>query len=99
MPQILDVRPLRVAGQRSDLLPKSYAGFLRETRAGGRRSISLMTKQGSLVLGPLLDPEYGLIDSDGLVLLGKDASTGMPQEWQIVSAWLLEGAPKEEPLF
>jgi hypothetical protein len=99
MPQVLDVRPLRVAGQRTDLLSKPYAGFLHETRAAGRRSLSLITKQGQLVLGPLMDPEYGFIDSDGLVLLGKDPSTGLPQEWQVVSAWLLDSIPREEPLF
>jgi hypothetical protein len=97
MSQILDIRPLRVAGQRATSLPKVYVGWLRETRSGGRRLLSLVGKQGQLILGPLLDPEYGLADFDGLVLAGKEPQTGLPQEWQILSAWL-DGVP-EEPVF
>lgn len=94
MAQVLDVRPLRVAGQRATELEKVYVGLLRVGRHDGRRSLSLVSSKGELQLGPLLDPEFAMADFDGLVLGGKEPETGLPQEWQIISARRLEGYPE-----
>lgn len=97
MTQVLDIRPLRVAGMLA-LEPPVYVGLLRVGRHDGRRSLSLVNSKGELQLGPLLDPEFAIADLDGLVLGGKERGTGLPQEWQIISARRLEGYP-EYPLW
>ncbi|UCV18530.1 hypothetical protein [Ferribacterium limneticum] len=96
MAQVLDVRPLRVAGQRATELEKVYVGLLRVGHHDGRRSLSLVNSKGELQLGPLLDPEFAMADFDGLVLGGKEPETGLLQEWQILSARRLEGYPAHQ---
>lgn len=93
MAQVLDIRPLRLAGLRASALQKVYVGLLRVGRRDGRRSLSLVNSKGELQLGPLLDPEFALADFDGLVLGGKEPETGLPQEWQVIAARRLEGYP------
>lgn len=97
MAQVLDIRPLRSAGALT-LEPTVYVGLLRLGRYAGRRSLSLVNSKGELQLGPLLDPEFAMADFDGLVLGGKEPETGLPQEWQVISARRLEGYP-ENPLW
>lgn len=97
MAQVLDIRPLRIAGALA-LEPTVYVGLLRVGRHGGRRSLSLVNSKGELQLGPLLDPEFAMADLDGLVLEGREPETGLPQEWQIISARRLEGYA-EHPLW
>lgn len=92
MAQVLDIRPLRIAGALA-LEPTVYVGLLRVGRRDGRRSLSLVNSKGELQLGPLLDPEFAMADFDGLVLGGKEPETGLPQEWQVLSARRLEGHP------
>jgi hypothetical protein len=91
MAQVLDIRPLRVAGQRAAEQQKVYVGLLRVGRHEGRRSLSLVNSQGELQLGPLLDPVFAMADFDGLVQGGKEPETGLPQEWQVISERRLEG--------
>lgn len=91
---MLDIRPLRVAGQRAPELQKVYVGLLRVGRRDGRRSLSLVNSKGELQLGPLMDPEFAMADFDGLVLGGTEPVTGLPQEWQVISARRLEGHPE-----
>lgn len=91
MAQVLDIRPLRVAGLRASELQKVHVGLLRVGRCDGRRSLSLVNSTGELQLGPLLDPEFAMADFDGLVLGGKEPGSGLPQEWQVISARRLEG--------
>ncbi len=93
MTQVLDIRPLRVAGQCATELQKVYVGLLRVGHHAGRRSLSLVNSKGELQLGPLLDPEFAMADFDGLVLGGKEPGSGLPQEWQVISARRLEGHP------
>ena len=97
MAQVLDIRPLRIAGALA-LEPTVYVGLLRVSRRDGRRSLSLVNSKGELQLGPLLDPEFVMADFDGLVLGGKEPGSGLPQEWQIISARRREGYP-EVPLW
>lgn len=96
MAQVLDIRPLRVAGQRAVELQKVYVGLLRVGRHAGRRSLSLVNSKGELQLGPLLEPEFAMADFDGLVLGGKEPETGLTQEWQVLSARRLEGYPEHQ---
>jgi len=93
MAQVLDIRALRVAGALA-LEPKVYVGLLRVSRRDGRRELTLVNSKGELQLGPLVDPELSIVDFDGLVLGGKEPDTGLPQEWQVISASRLEGYPK-----
>lgn len=97
MAQVLDIRPLRIAGALA-LEPTVYVGLLRVGQRDGRRSLSLVNSKGELQLGPLLDPEFAMADFDGLVLSGKEPETGLLQEWQVISARRLEGHP-EHPLW
>jgi len=97
MAQVLDVRPLRIAGALA-LEPTVYVGLLRVGYYAGRRSLSLVDSKGELQLGPLLDPEFAMADFDGLVLGGKEPETGLRQEWQVMSARRLEGYP-EYPVY
>lgn len=53
MAQVLDIRPLRVAGQRAAEQQRVYVGLLRVSRHAGRRSLSLVNSKGELQLGPL----------------------------------------------
>lgn len=97
MAQVLDIRPLGIAGALA-LEPTVYVGLLRVDWCDGRRSLSLVNSKGELQLGPLLDPAFAMADFDGLVLGGKEPKTGLPQEWQIISARRREGYP-EVPLW
>lgn len=93
MAQVLDIRPLRIAGALA-LEPTVYVGLLRLGHHAGRRSLSLVNSKGELQLGPLLDPEFAMADFDGLVLGGREPETGLLQEWQVISARRLEGYPE-----
>ena len=98
MAQILDIRLLRAAGALLVTESQVYVGLLRLGRCGSQRSLSLVNTKGELQLGPLMDPEFAMADFDGMVLGGKEPGTGLPQEWQIISARRLEGHP-EFPLW
>ena len=98
MTQVLDVRPLRVFGERATNQPKTYVGMLRLSERDGCRVLTLVRSNGDLVLGPLLDPVLSMVDYDGLVLEGLEQKTGFPQEWQLIAARRFEGHPEFPPL-
>lgn len=99
--QIVNIRPLRMLGERVADPPDAIGGCFRVSNQAGRITLAVVGPQsGRVLLGPILDPTVVAAEPDGFVLQGLECAEGGErlQEWLVVLA-KPNPAPPDLPLW